>query len=69
LPREVHLTRAQVQAQPQPLTPSGLPGGPGGPGGSANTGNAGNAALARNAADEASKVRWDGTLVLSLPAR
>ena len=56
VPREAHLTRA--------------PGGGGGvaQGAFGQTGSS-NAAASAAAAAEAAKVRWDGTLVMSLPAR
>ncbi|MFM9424987.1 general secretion pathway protein M [Variovorax sp. GrIS 2.14] len=55
VPREAHLTRA--------------PGGGGAtPGAFGQTGSS-NAAASAAAAAEAARVRWDGTLVMSLPAR
>jgi general secretion pathway protein M len=55
VPREAHLTRA--------------PGGGGAtPGAFGQTGSS-NAAASSAAAAEAARVRWDGTLVMSLPAR
>ena len=54
VPREAHLTRA--------------PGGGTTPGAFGQTGSP-NAAASAAAAAEAARVRWDGTLVMSLPAR
>ena len=56
VPREAHLTRA--------------PGGGGAsPGAFGQTGSSNAAASAAAAAEAAARVRWDGTLVMSLPAR
>ena len=62
VPREVHLTRTQAGTQ-APVRASGGPSAfPSGPGAAA-----GAAAAAAAAAD--TRVRWDGTLVMNLPAR
>jgi general secretion pathway protein M len=62
VPREVHLTRTQG-AQQAPVRassgPSAFPSGPG----------AANAAATAAAAAADTRVRWDGTLVMNLPAR
>lgn len=60
VPREVHLTRTQGGAQGPVRAPGGPSSFPGAPG-------AVNAAAAAAAAD--TRVRWDGTLVMNLPAR
>ncbi|MCU4120967.1 type II secretion system protein M [Variovorax sp. N23] len=58
VPREVHLTRTQGGAQAPGRASGAFPSGPG----AANRG-----AAAPAAAD--TRVRWDGTLVMNLPAR
>ena len=56
VPREVHLTRSQVSvARPIAFTPQG--------------GTASAPASAASAAGGPTRARWDGTLVMSLPAR
>ncbi len=59
VPREVHLTRSQVSvARPIAFTPASTPGAIAGMGQAPTPANAGPA-----------RARWDGTLVMSLPAR
>ncbi len=59
VPREAHLTRA----------PGGSGSGGGATPGAFGQAGSSNAAASAVAAAEASRVRWDGTLVMSLPAR
>ena len=62
VPREVHLTRTQGGTQAPVRAPGGQGAFPSGPG-------AANAAAAAAAAAADTRVRWDGTLVMNLPAR
>ena len=59
VPREVHLTRTQGGAPVPGRSAGAFPSGPG----------AANAAAANAAAAADTRVRWDGTLVMNLPAR
>jgi general secretion pathway protein M len=59
VPREVHLTRTQGGAPVPGRSAGAFPSGPG----------AANAAAAAAAAAADTRVRWDGTLVMNLPAR
>lgn len=59
VPREVHLTRTQGGAPVTGRSAGAFPSGPG----------AANAAAANAAAAADTRVRWDGTLVMNLPAR
>lgn len=59
VPREVHLTRTQGGIQTPVRAQGAFPSGPG----------AANAAAAAAAAAADTRVRWDGTLVMNLPAR
>lgn len=59
VPREVHLTRTQGGAPVPSRSAGAFPSGPG----------AANAAAANAAAAADTRVRWDGTLVMNLPAR
>ena len=59
VPREVHLTRTQGNAPVPGRSAGSFPSGPG----------AANAAAAAAAAAADTRVRWDGTLVMNLPAR
>ena len=62
VPREVHLTRTQGGTQVPVRAPGGQGAFPSGPG-------AANATAAAAAAAADTRVRWDGTLVMNLPAR
>ncbi|WP_213953057.1 type II secretion system protein GspM [Variovorax sp. dw_954] len=71
VPREAHLTRAAsaggASATSSASATPGLPTTPGGPLQPGTKSGAGNSAAAAGAADEG-RPRWDGTLVMSLPA-